>query len=56
VASVKANLLDGDEQPVGSVTVESDEIYAQNGYFTSPDGGLYLIAGVKDGEPPVESN
>ena len=53
--SVKANLLDGDEQPVGSVTIESDETYTQNGYFTGPDGGRYLIAEVKDPEPPVDT-
>jgi hypothetical protein len=54
MASVRANLLDEDEELVGSVTVESDETYAQNGYFRSPDGGLYLIAEVKAGEPPVD--
>ena len=53
MASVKVNLLDQDEQPVGSVTVESEETYAVNGYFTSTDGSVYLIAEVRAGESPV---
>jgi hypothetical protein len=39
---------------VGSVTVESVETYAVNGYFTSPDGSVYLIAEVRAGESPVD--
>jgi hypothetical protein len=54
VAVVKANLLDENEQLVDTVTVDSDESYAQNGYFQTPDGGLYLIAEVKEAERPVD--
>jgi hypothetical protein len=54
MARVKANLLDNEEVPVGTLEVESRETYGLNGYFKSPDGGLYLICEVKPGVPPID--
>lgn len=51
VTSLKANLLDETGALVDSVLVDGDETYSLNGYFTSPDGGVYLICELKAGEP-----
>jgi len=47
MARVKANLFEGDEL-VTTVTVERDDVYEVNGYFQTDDGGLYLIAEVRE--------
>jgi hypothetical protein len=54
VALVKAHLLDPEGELIDTVVVERDETYQLNGYFKSPDGGLYLICELDDGEPPID--
>ncbi len=54
MTTIRTNLLDGQERPARVVTVEADRRYEVNDYFKSPDGGLYLIAAVKDGESPID--
>jgi hypothetical protein len=54
MTTIRANLLDEQERPARMVTVEADRTYDANDYFKSPDGGLYLIAAVEDGEPPID--
>jgi hypothetical protein len=52
--SVKANLLDEDEELTDVAFAESDEPYKLNGYFTTAEGGRYLICERKSGEPPID--
>jgi hypothetical protein len=54
MTTIRANLLDEQEQPVRVVTVEADRTYGVNDYFESPDGGLYLIAAVEVSDSPIE--
>jgi hypothetical protein len=51
---VLANLEDENEQFVASVEVESDERYEVNGWFRTDDGGIYVIAQVAPGQPPID--
>ena len=55
MARVKANLGDENHEIVLSVEVESDDDYRVNDYFSTPDGGLYLVAEVKPGQSPIDT-
>jgi hypothetical protein len=55
VAELTVELLDDDEMLVKTLRVESDETYVLNSWFTAPDGGVYVVCGVRAGEPPTET-
>lgn len=54
MARIQAHLEDENEELVVTLGVESDDEYDVCGYFKTADGGLYLIAEVKEGEPPID--
>jgi len=55
MARVKANLGDENHEPVLSIEVETDRTYGVNDYFSTTDGGLYLVAEVRPGDPPIDT-
>jgi hypothetical protein len=55
MARVKANLGDENYEHVLFVEVETDAQYRVNDYFRTADGGLYLVAKVRPGKPPINS-
>jgi hypothetical protein len=55
MARVKANLGDENHEHVLSVEVESDAQYRVNDCFSTADGGLYLVAEVRPGRPPIDT-
>ena len=52
--SAKVILLDEFDAPVGELTVQADEPYQVNDHFRSPEGGLYLVCTVREGDPPAD--
>jgi hypothetical protein len=55
VGWVKANLTDDEaNETIVSLEVESDEDYHPGGWFQTDDGGIYLIAEVRAGAPPID--
>lgn len=54
MAHIRANLHDEAMEPVVAIEVARDETYHVNDYFRTDDGGLYLVAEVKPGQPPVD--
>jgi hypothetical protein len=51
--SVRLHLLDEDETLIDSVDVESDDEYALSNWFTSPDGGLYVVCEIDPASTPM---
>jgi hypothetical protein len=55
MARVKANLFDAEgETQIVSVEVERDRSYQPGGWFETEDGGTYVVAEVRNADPPLE--
>jgi hypothetical protein len=54
MAQVRANLLDEDDTVLNTLELDSDEEFSLNGWFKSPDGGVYVVCELKAGDPPVD--
>jgi hypothetical protein len=55
MARVRAHLENEEQERVLILEVESDDEYRVNWFFNAPNGGIYLIAEAKPGEPPIDT-